>query len=178
MLLHLLLLGGFSTHSAASSLPDGACSVEGQACQLTEDNFISAVPNVSIEECRDVCYSDPACKFLSHFGPASIPHQNSCQLVNSCATLVNCIDCQTEDANCRTCSGAIEGQLATNVLDNWEVEDEQECKIGCNEHNVKNKEGRNCSHYTYHDSTHLLSPNRCFIQEFLMEPFGHCSNCR
>ena len=169
MSVRLIFLLFFSTTAA---LPNGTCSIANKACEVHEENFIQATIDVSLDECRQLCYAEPACAFLSYFGLFGLPFPNTCELFSSCDSLTECTECQTEDASCRICSGAVEGQLGANVLQVIpDMEQEVDCKEVC-------ATTESCTFYTFHDSSTVFSPNTCFLQASFLEPIQQCSYCR
>ena len=171
-LLPLLALG-VSCSLAFDSFPAGTCSVEGQACEIHEENLVASLPGVSsVEECRQLCSDDLHCSHFSHFGLASFPIGNFCILLYGCPSLHPCEDCITEDRWCSTtCGDDVEGFLGENVVELLaDVTEELDCKKECNNNT-------DCKFYTYHNGSDPNYPQLCFLLTHLEEPFKACSHC-
>lgn len=158
---------------ASDSFPADTCSVEGQACEIHENNLVASLQEVaSVEECRQLCSDDQQCSHYSHFGTASFPIADVCFLFSSCPTLHECEDCITEEKFCfETCGDNIEGVLGENIVQILaDAPEELDCKKECNSNT-------NCKFYTYHNGSDPNYPQLCFLLTHLEEPFKTCSHC-
>ena len=113
----LLLLTCHLAWARARLLPPGTCEVEGQACDIGQDNLLSALPGVeSLQQCEAICIDNFDCEFITYFGSDSFPLRNYCMLFNDCTALADCQDCTTAVELCfEQCGQTVEGPLH-NVL--------------------------------------------------------------
>ena len=116
-----------------------------------EDNIIGIVNDISsILECRNLCYDEQSCAFITFYGPDSFPFSNTCVLYSACDSLFSCVDCTTEDRDClpvefKLCSSPVESHMGDNLLQFLpNIDDEAECKGECTKQS-------GCSYYTFHD---------------------------
>ena len=76
-------------------------AIEGQVCETNEDDLIETISNVeTIEQCRNLCHSNPNCVFFNYFGSNSFPFDKLCMILSSCNSLFECEDCFAEDSFC------------------------------------------------------------------------------
>ena len=54
---------------AFENSPVDTCSVENRMCEIHEDNLISSISAIEVEECRQLCFDLDYCIYFSHFGP-------------------------------------------------------------------------------------------------------------
>ena len=148
------------------------CSSNNTACDNHNDNLIETVNGVdTVEECRQLCYDDQECEYLTHYSEHSFPLQNLCLLFRSCEETHECSDCVSETRDCFfTCSDHVVGGINENLLGFLsDVESEHECRDHCSSSN-------NCSYYTYFTQD---DPNSrtCVLLTQLLEPLQPCSTC-
>ena len=76
-------------------------NIEGQVCETNEDDLIETISDVeTIEQCRNLCHSNPNCVFFNYFGSNSFPFNKLCMILSSCDSLFECEDCFAEDSFC------------------------------------------------------------------------------
>ena len=145
-----------------------------------QDNIISIVNGVStVVLCRQLCHGEPACAFLTFYGPESFPFSETCVLYSSCESLYPCEDCLTEEASClpvefQVCSSPVESHLGENMLQFLtNIENEAACKGECS--GVSG-----CAYYTYHNLTDPGIPGGCFLLSSLDlgVPLKSCAQCK
>ena len=167
------ILLSFSQALARASLPPGTCQVEGQACDIGQDNLLSAQAGVeSLQECEAICIDNFDCEFITFFGSESFPLRNYCMLFQDCSELAECQDCTTAVELCfEQCGQSVEGPLEENVLEVIPgVEDELDCKAICRNQTA-------CQSYTYHNSTDPVLRKICFLLTEIQEPLQSCEHC-
>ena len=150
------------------------CSVEKRTCEIQEDNLISSISAIEVEECRQLCFDLDYCKYFSHFGLNNYPISNYCMLFSSCPVLENCEDCYTEDKLCYgSCGRNLESKLADNVIEFiQDVRLEHSCKTLCLD-NAK------CKYYTNFgkDDPDDVYPDLCVLMTDIKAPFQECDHC-
>jgi len=173
VLLSVLLLTRLSLSSPGLLYQEESCSVAGQACEIHAGNMVTSVPQVdSMDSCRDICYGNEQCKYMTYFGNSSFPVNNFCMIFSSCPERNPCVDCITEEQFCyETCGDTIVGAIGGNTIDIIaDVEKEMECKQHCS---VDSQ----CQYYTYHSSEDPVFPQICFLLSELVQPLQPCDHC-
>ena len=147
------------------------CSIEGQACDIGQENLLTSYAGVeSLQECGALCTDNLDCEFITHFGPESFPFKNYCMLFSECGDLVDCQDCTSSEEICfqPICGDSLEGPLEENVLEIIPgVEEELSCKAAC-----RNKP--DCEAYTYHDNSDPVLSGICFLLTEIRDPLQSC----
>ena len=145
-----------------------------------QDNIISINTGVStLVYCRQLCHDEPACAFLTYYGPDSFPFSDNCILYSSCEGLYPCENCFTEESSClpvdfQVCSSSLESHLGDNMLQFiTNVEDEANCKSKCSGVD-------DCTFYTYHNLSDPGIPGGCFLLSNLDlgVPLKSCPHCK
>ena len=169
----LLLLTCHLALARVRLLPPGTCEVEGQACDIGQDNLLSALPGVeSFQQCEAICIDNFDCEFITYFGSDSFPLRNYCMLFNDCTALADCQDCTTAVELCfEQCGQTVEGPLEENVLEVIPgVEEELDCKALCRNQTA-------CQAYTHHNSSDPILGNICFLLTEILAPQQPCEHC-
>ena len=72
-------------------LPNGACSVRDQTCEIDGDNLVSIAAEIpNADACREICSQLGNCDYWSYFGASSFPFVSTCILLNNCSVLDVC----------------------------------------------------------------------------------------
>ena len=148
------------------------CSSNNTACDNHNDNLIETVNGVdTVEECRQLCYDDQECEYLTHYSEHSFPLQSLCLLFRSCEETHECSDCVSETRDCFfTCAEHVVGAINENLLEFLsDVESEHECRDHCSSSN-------NCSYYT-HFTQDDPNSRTCVLLTHLLEPLQPCATC-
>ena len=163
-----------STSTAASIISDSpiTCTSNQTACDNHEDNVLDKIGNVqTLEECRQLCYDNQDCDFLTYYGDQSFPLRHLCILLSSCDQTHDCSDCVSETRDCFfTCADHVVGLMEDNIIDlHFDVESEHDCRNLCSV-------GESCSFYTYFTED---DPNSrtCVLLTHLIEPLQPCATC-
>ena len=148
------------------------CSSSDVACNTEQENILDGIGGVAtIEECRQLCYDNEDCQFLTYYGLDSFPFQEVCYLLSSCEETHSCTECVSETKSCfQVCGSHVVGVIDDNLLESYfGVETEVECKEHC-------RTTSNCSHYTYFLEE---DPNSqlCVVLSYLIEPLQPCNTC-
>ena len=164
----LLLPFSFFIVSVSGESPV-TCSSDNVACN---DNGLDSIGGVAdIEECRQLCYDNDDCQFITYYGPDSFPLRETCFLLSSCEETHTCTDCISETKSCyQTCGTNVVGVIDDNNLATFfDVEIEGDCREHC-------RTTSNCSFYTYFLEG---DPNSklCIALSYLIEPLPPCDNC-
>ena len=149
-----------------------SCATDNVACDVLDDNGLDSFGGVAnIEECRQLCYDNDDCQFITYYGLDSFPFYEVCYLFNSCEETHPCSDCVSETRSCyQTCGTNVVGGIDDNLLESYGgVETEAECRDHC-------RTISNCSHYTYFLEEDINS-NLCVTLSYLIEPLQPCDTC-
>ena len=127
---------------ALDTLPNGVCSVEGQACEIQEDNLVASLTGVPlVGECR--------------FAPMKrtvltspiLDQKAFSSLISAFCCLLDQFYTHVMTAVLRTCGDNVEGVLGDNVLELLvDVPEEIGCKETC-------QKSTDCKFYTYHNGS-------------------------
>ena len=148
------------------------CFSNNTACDNTEENLLDSLNGVgSVEECRQLCYDNQDCGFITYYGQDSFPYRELCFLFRSCEETHSCSGCVSETRDCyKSCGVHVVGIIGDNFLDVVsEVSSEENCQAHC----VANSE---CNFYTFFLET---DPNAgsCILLTSLIEPVLPCNSC-
>ena len=148
------------------------CATDNIACDALDDNFLDSIGGVAtIAECRQLCYDNAGCLFLTFYSRDSFPFQETCNLFSSCEEIHPCTECVSETRDCyQVCGTNVVGVIDENNLASFVgVETEAECRNHCRATN-------NCSYYTYFLEE---DPNSqlCIALSHLIEPLQPCDTC-
>ena len=158
------IFGGTIADAIASPV---LCKSDNTSCEVTFDNFLLGIDNVhSTEKCRQLCFNNENCKYLTFYEAGSFPLQEICYLFNACEKTVDCEKCISETFDCQdTCGSNSVGPInGSNLIDMVpHVQTEQECKKSC----LLNEE---CKYYTYFLQDDPESSEMCFLLTKLLEP--------
>ena len=149
-----------------------SCASDNVACDAHEDNVLEEIGGVTnIEECRQLCYDNDECQFITYHGVDSFPFQEFCYLMKSCDETHSCHGCVSETRSCyQLCGSNNVGIIDNNHVDTYyDVVTEAECKEYC-------RQTLNCSFYTYFFEE---DPNSqlCILLSHLIEPLKPCDTC-
>jgi len=169
-LIHLL----FNLYFFVRSESPVVCSSDSESCKIHEDNLLESVGNVgNIDECRQLCYDNKECGYITYYGAASFPLSEFCLLFSSCESTIPCTNCTSETKTCyKACGEPFLGELSgDNVLKmEPDTESESECQHLCINH-------ANCTYYTYFLETDPSFPQLCVLLSSLEKPFQDCDTC-
>ena len=72
-----------------AQFPNGACTIEGSTCEITDDNLVGIASDVSnVAECRQLCENNTtSCSYFTYYGPSSFPFMDACVFYDDCAVL-------------------------------------------------------------------------------------------
>ena len=148
------------------------CVSDNVACDIHDNDFIESVGAVSsIEECRQLCYDNEDCGFITYYDDGGFPYQEVCQLFTSCLHIHSCTGCTSETRACyQVCGDNVIGGLDDNLL---AIVPDVQSEINCKEHC---RSTNNCSFYTYFTQD---DPNyfACNLLSYLIKPLKPCSTC-
>ena len=162
------LVNGF--HQPKENFPVDTCSVIKRSCQIHEDNLLTSVIAIEVDECRERCNKYYNCNYFSHFGPDNYPINNYCMLFSSCPALEDCDDCSTEKELC-SCGTSLEGKLDENVIAFVpDIEMEFNCKDLC-------RNEIECLYYTHYGKENDHYANLCVLLTDIEAPFQECNDC-
>ena len=125
------------------------CASNNTACDVQGDGLIDSFAGVDgIAQCREICYADEDCGFITYYGKEGFPLRNFCEIFKACDTTLPCSKCVSETRGCyQLCSQNIIGVIADNFLDLIpNIGTEWDCRELCAE-----KSG--CEYYTYYLET-------------------------
>ena len=168
----ILLLSFFISIASVTGESPVTCASDNVACDALDDNGLDSIGGVaSIEQCRQLCYDNDDCQFITYYGLESFPLQETCILLRSCEEIHPCTDCVTETRSCyQTCGTNVVGVIGENNLAFYGgVETEAECRDYC-------RTTSNCSFYTYFLEQDD-NANLCVTLSYLIEPLQPCDTC-
>ena len=91
LLIALVSAVAFLPAATLAFLPNGACSVRDQTCEIDGDNLINVAEEIpSADACRQICSELADCGYWSYFGASSFPFVSTCLLLNNCSVLDPC----------------------------------------------------------------------------------------
>ena len=123
----------------------GGFALKNTACDIHGDSLIGSFPGIeNIGDCRQLCYNDDDCEFITYYGDNGFPIRNFCEIFKSCDDTVSCSECISETKGCyKPCSKNIIGAIDANLLEMIpNIESENDCRELCGE-----KSG--CEFYTF-----------------------------
>ena len=111
ILIFLLIATSVSGESPVS------CTSDNVACEGHNDNFLDTIGGLAtIEECRQLCYDNEDCQFITYYGQESFPFQELCYLLKSCEETHACDDCVSETRAChQLCGSNVVGVIDENL---------------------------------------------------------------
>merc|ERR1712013_135877 len=125
----------------------------------------------TISECRQLCYDDDDCEFITYYGANGFPLGNFCEIFKKCEKTLSCSDCTSETKGCyKLCSKNIIGAINENFLEMIpDIESEDGCRELC-----RNEPG--CEYYTFYleDDPYY---GTCFLLSSLQPPIQDCPTC-
>ena len=140
MLGHSLCLLFFSvTISALDEIQSQSpvtCASNNTACDVHGDGLLDSFTGIeTIDQCRELCYDDHDCEFITFYGGNGFPLRNICQLFHSCDETLPCAECNSETKGCNYfCSKNIVGAIDDNMLDFIpNIGTERDCRELCGE---------------------------------------------
>ena len=148
------------------------CSSNNTACDVHGDSLIDSFSGIeTIGECRQLCYDDDECKFITYFGANGFPLGNFCEIFKKCEKTLSCSDCTSETKGCyKLCSKNIIGAINENFLEMIpDIESEDGCRDLCGDE-------PGCEYYTFYleDDPYY---GTCFLLSSLQPPIQDCPTC-
>ena len=151
-----------------------ACSSQDIACKVHGDNQLGSYGGVAnIGECRQLCYDNNECEFITYYDATGFPFREVCLLFRACEETQPCSDCISETRGCyETCGALVVGPISDNLLQILaNVESESKCKQHCGATN-------NCSFYTYFKREEMNADAKmCILMSSVKEPLQQCDSC-
>ena len=111
------------------------CTTQNQHC-VFEDNIISIINNVTLNECRLLCIGDSSCRYLSYYDKKGYPFPESCILFTQCKVYEypndnTCTSCITEDTTCHPAQSQ-HCVIEENIISIINQVTLDECRLLCN----------------------------------------------
>ena len=152
--------------------PSGLCTALNQHC-VFQDNIISIINQVTLDECRLLCNGDSSCRYLSYYDKNGYPFTDSCILFTHCKvyeypTDNMCTSCITEDTTCHTvhepCTAPVSSHMSSNLINTFAgIQTEGNCRDLCLVED-------SCNFFTYYSLKDRSYPGSCFLLSKLEEP--------
>ena len=95
------------------------CASNNTACDVHGDALINSFNRIeTISDCRQLCYDDADCTFITYYNGNGFPFRNFCEIFKSCEKTLSCKECVSETKGCyNSCSKDIIGAIDENFLD-------------------------------------------------------------